>query len=321
MTLNIAMIATGGIADKQLAPALAFCNGAQLWSVYSRDKARALDFAARHGAKAPAPGFDDLDALLADPDLDGVIIASPDKLHTDQAVRAARAGKHILTEKPMATDRDGAAMVVAEADAAGVTLAVAYHMRFHMGHRALHQAVQAGQFGTPRHMRIMWPTPAVNADGWRANADVGRWWSLAAVGTHCLDQIRWFMRPQCGEVTAMNSLINRSVFGSPNDETAVLGIQFENGSTAELCSSVLFQGPRRMEVFGSDGYAICHETLGPHGEGSIDTGDGVFAYTPANPYVGEIEDFVGAIRDKRAAEVDGHEGAENVKILLDAIGA
>ena len=320
MTLNIAMIATGGIADGQLAPALALSDGAQLWSVYSRDKARAAGFAEKHGAAAGEAAFDDLDALLADPDLDGVIIASPDKLHTDQAVRAARAGKHILTEKPMATDRDGAAAMVAEAEAAGVTLAVAYHMRFHMGHRALHAAVQAGQFGTPRHMRIMWPTPARNADGWRAKEDVGRWWSLAAVGTHCLDQIRWFMRPQCGEVTAMESVINRSVYGGPNDETALLAIQFENGSTAELCSSVLFQGPRRMEVYCSDGHAICDETLGPHGEGRIDTGDGVFAYTAVNPYVGEIEDFVGAIRDKRAPEVDGREGAANVDMLLSAIG-
>lgn len=321
MTLNIAMIATGGIADGQLAPALAMTDGAQLWSVYSRDKDRAAAFAGKHGAAAGQAAFDDLDALLADPDLDGVIIASPDKLHTDQAVRAARAGKHILAEKPMATDRDGAAAMVAEAEAAGVTLAVAYHMRWHMGHRALHQAVQAGKFGIPRHMRIIWPTPARNADGWRAKADVGRWWSLAAVGTHCLDQVRWFMMPQCGEVTAIESVINQSVYGGPNDETAVLAIQFENGSTAELCSSVLFQGPRRMEVYCSDGYAICDETLGPHGEGRIDTGDGAFAYTPANPYVGEIADFVAAIQEKRAPEVDGKEGAANVDLLLKAIGA
>ena len=321
MTVNIAMIATGGIADSQLAPALALSPGAQLWSVYSRDQDRAAAFAAKHEAAAAAPAFDDYDALLADPDLDAVLIASPDKLHTDQAVRAARAGKHILTEKPMATDRDGAAAMVAEAADAGVKLAVAYHMRWHMGHRALHDAVQAGQFGTPRHMRIMWPTPARNADGWRANADVGRWWSLAAVGTHCLDQIRWFMRPQCGEVTAMESIINRQIFNGPNDETAVLAIQFENGSTAELCSSVLFQGPRRMEVYCSDGWAICDETLGPHGEGRIDTQNGAYAYTAANPYVGEIDDFVAAVRDNRPPEVDGTEGAANVDLLLKAIGA
>lgn len=321
MTLNIAMIATGGIADKQLAPALSLAPNAQLWSVYSRDKARAGAFADKHGAAASSPAHDDLDTLLTDPDLDAVLIASPDKLHAEQAVRAAEAGKHILTEKPMATDRQGAGAMVEAADRAGVRLAIAYHMRWHMGHRALFDMAQSGTFGTLRHMRIQWPTPALNADSWRAKADVGRWWALAAVGTHCLDQIRWFMRPGCGEITEARSVVNRAVYQGPHDETALTTYQFENGSTAELCVSVLFQGPRVMELYGSDGYAICTETLGPHGEGRIETHEGAFKYTPANPYLGEIEDFAVAIRDGRPPEVDGAEGAANVDLLLQAVGA
>lgn len=321
MTVNIAMIATGGIADKHLAPALAQSPNAQLWSVYSRDKSRAAGFATKHGAAAAAPAYDDLDALLADDNLHAVLLASPDKLHADQAIRAAKAGKHVLTEKPMATDRDDAAAMIKAADQAGVTLAVAYHMRWHMGHRGLFAAAQNGAFGTLRHIRIQWPTAATNADGWRAKSDVGRWWALAAVGTHCLDQIRWFMRPQCGNIARAESVINRSVYNGPHEETAVLTYQFENGSTAELCASVLYQGPRVMELYGSDGYAICTETLGPHGEGKIETHDGSFDYTPANPYVGEIEDFAAAIREGRAAEVDGREGAANVDFLLKAVDA
>lgn len=320
MTLNIAMIATGGIADMQLAPALTQAPNAQLWSVFSRDKARAGAFAAKHGAASPHAAYDDLDALLSDPELDAVLIASPDKLHADQAIRAAKAGKHILTEKPMCTDRAGAAAMIEAADEAGVVLSVAYHMRWHTGHRALFHAAQKGAFGTLRHMRIQWPTPARNADSWRAKADVGRWWALAAVGTHCLDQIRWFMTPQCGKITRAESIINRAVYNGPHEETALLTYQFENGSTAELCASVLYKGPRIMELYGSDGYAICTETLGPHGEGRIETQDGSFDYVPANPYVGEIEDFAGAIRDGRPPEVDGHEGAANVDLLLKAVG-
>ncbi|MEM7059481.1 MAG: Gfo/Idh/MocA family oxidoreductase [Pseudomonadota bacterium] len=321
MTLNIAMIATGGIADKQLAPAIAASPSTQLWSVFSRDKARAAAFAANHGAAAANPAHDDLDALLADPDLHAILIASPDKLHADQAIRAAKAGKHILTEKPMATDREGAAAMIEAAAQAEKVLAVAYHMRWHMGHRTLFQAAQDGAFGTLRHMRIQWTTPARNADGWRANSDVGRWWALAAVGTHCLDQIRWFMTPQCGAISQAHSIINHVVYGGPHDETAVLTYQFENGSTAELCVSVLYKGPRIMEVYGSDGYAICTDTLGPHGEGRIETQEGSFDYTPANPYVGEIEDFAAAIREGRAPEVGGREGAANVDLLLKAVGA
>ncbi|MEM7744093.1 MAG: Gfo/Idh/MocA family oxidoreductase [Pseudomonadota bacterium] len=321
MTMNIAIVATGGIADKQLAPALTDAPNAQLWSVFSRDMDRAAAFAAQHGAASTDAAHDDLDTLLADPDLDAVLITSPDKLHADQAVRAAKAGKHVLTEKPMATDRKDAVAMIDAADASDVRLAVAYHMRWHAGHRKLFHAAQDGAFGTLRHLRIHWPTPAKNADGWRAKSDVGRWWALAAVGTHCLDQIRWFMTPQCGEIVRSESIINREVYKGPHEETALLTYQFENGSTAELCASVLYQGPRVMELYGSDGYAICSETLGPHGEGRIETHLGNFGYTPANPYVGEIEDFAAAVRDGRPAEVDGREGAANVDLLLKAVGA
>ena len=69
MSLNIAMIATGRIADTQLAPAIAQADGAELWSVYSRDKSKAEDFARHHGASAGEPAFDDLETLLADADL------------------------------------------------------------------------------------------------------------------------------------------------------------------------------------------------------------------------------------------------------------
>ena len=103
--LRIAMIATGGIADKALAPAVTSASGAELWSVLSRDVGRARDFAKRHGAASPQPAYDDLDALLADPELDAVLIASPDGLHAEQCIAAASAGKHVLCEKPMATTR------------------------------------------------------------------------------------------------------------------------------------------------------------------------------------------------------------------------
>ena len=127
--LRIAMIGTGWIADDALAPAVAKAAGAVLWSVLSREEGRARDFAERHGAASPAPSHTDLDALLADPELDAVLIASPDGLHAEQCVAAARAGKHVLCEKPMATTAADAERMTAACRDAGVRLGIAYHMR------------------------------------------------------------------------------------------------------------------------------------------------------------------------------------------------
>ena len=81
MTLNFAILGTGRIAHNQLAPALSRAEGARLWSVLSRDLDRAKDFATSHQAQSPSPAYSDLYALVADPELDAVIIATPDKLH------------------------------------------------------------------------------------------------------------------------------------------------------------------------------------------------------------------------------------------------
>jgi 1,5-anhydro-D-fructose reductase (1,5-anhydro-D-mannitol-forming) len=320
MTLKIAMLGTGRIADQELAPALAEVDGASLWSVLSRDAGRGREFAERHGAAAKEPFHSDLDSLLADDDLDAVLIASPDKLHAEQCIAAARAGKHVLTEKPMATEIADAQAMVKACDEAGVVLAVAYHLRWHAGHRKLAGLVNAGRLGTLRHMRAQWSLLAPNDQGWRACADVGRWWSLAGVGTHCLDQVRWLMVPECGEIVVQENLISREVWKGPHDETALVSLGFESGATAEICSSVLFDAPKRMEIFGSDSYAICDDTLGPHGAGDISIGGEPMEYEVANPYVGEIADFVAAVRDGRAPEVDGREGLRNVATLVAAVG-
>ncbi|HKK73214.1 MAG TPA: Gfo/Idh/MocA family oxidoreductase, partial [Candidatus Krumholzibacteria bacterium] len=101
MTVRFGLIGPGRIADRRLAPALRHVEGAQLWSVLSRDPERAAAFAHEHEAAAAQPTPATLDTMLADDELDAVIVATPDKLHAEQAVAAARAGKHVFVEKPM----------------------------------------------------------------------------------------------------------------------------------------------------------------------------------------------------------------------------
>ena len=321
MSLKIAVLGPGRIADEELTPALARAKGGVLWSVLSRDLDRARKFAGRHQAQSSQPAYDDLDTLLSDPELDAVIVATPDSLHAEQTIAAAKAGKHVLVEKPLATDREGARAMIEACATAGVKLGIAYHMRWHAGHRQLAHQVHAGKLGELHHMRVQWTFLASDDSNWRASSEVGRWWGLAGVGTHCLDQIRWFLCPSCGEVTELESIVSREHWRGPHDETAVVALRFESGATAELCSSVLFKAPRRMEVYGSQGYAICENTLGAEGIGSIWTNEGDQAFEPTNPYVGEIEDFIAAVSEGRVPEVGGDEGLRNIDLLLQAIDA
>ena len=319
MSLAFAVIGPGRIADRQLVPALKQVPGAHLWSVLSRDPARGSAFAARHGAAGHNPAPATLEEMLKDDKLDAVIIASPDRLHAEQAVAAAEAGKHVLVEKPMATDLAEAKRMVDAAVAHDVQLGVAYHLRWHAGLRTLADKARRGEFGRLRHVRAQWTWKAEDSSNWRADEEVGRWWSLGGVGTHCLDLVRWVLVPNAGEVVDIQSTISREVFGGPHDESALLILRFESGATAEVYCSVLHESPNRLEIYGSRGWAIANDTFGVRGAGSIHIGRHNMEYRPFNPYVGEIADFVAAIRHGRPPEVDGIEGLRNVDLLLRAI--
>jgi len=317
--LRVAMLGTGGIANEFLAPALARCNGTKLWSVLSRSRQTAQSFAERHGALAAKPAFDSLDELLADPALDAVIVATPDRVHAAQVIAAARAKKHVLCEKPLATSVEEASAMVRACEDNGVTLGVAYHLRHHAGHKLLVERVRNDALGRVRHMRVQWTFSAPDASNWRAHDEVGRWWALASVGTHALDLVRWVMVPRAGEVTELRALWSSPKFHSAHDESTMLSMRFEDGSTAEVFASVLFRAARRIELFGDDGYAHAEGTLGPWGEGSITVRDEALEYKPTNPYVGELEDFARAVREGRAPAVDGREALRNVELLARAI--
>jgi 1,5-anhydro-D-fructose reductase (1,5-anhydro-D-mannitol-forming) len=316
--LHVAILGTGNIASLCHGPALRNVRGARLWSVFSRDLERAESFAAAHHAGSPTPAYDDLAACLADPELHAVLITSPDGLHAAHAIAAARAGKHVFCEKPLATTLEEGRAMIAACKEAGVRLGVGYHLRWHAGHRALRDKIMRGDLGKVRHTRVQWTYRAESDSNWRASRALASAWALAAMGTHAIDLVRWFMEPGAGEITEVRSMTSRSVWKSPNDETALVQLRFKNGATADILASVLFDSPRRLEIYGSKANALCEATLGPYGEGRVTVAGEDLRWELTGPFEAELQDFVRAIAEERAPEVTGEAALENLGILLRA---
>ena len=316
MSINVGIIGTGRIAHLQLAPAMQHVKGARFWSVLSRDDDRAAEFANLHGAVAPVNAYSSLSAFLADPSLEAVIIATPDGLHAQQAIAAARAGKHVLLEKPMATTIEDAAAITETCTEERVKLGIAYHLRWHDGHRKIAEQLHNGAFGQPRYARAIWTWQAEDNSNWRASRELGQWWGLAGVGTHCIDLVRWMLLPLCGEVTQSCSLIDKSKYGGPHDETASVSLQFGESVVADITTSVVFSTPSRFELHCDEASVVCEGTLGPGGDGTILINNAPLEFEVVNPYVGEIQNFIDAIEGKARIAVPGAEGQRNVEILM-----
>ncbi len=331
--INVAILGPGGIADDQHAPAVEGHSKTRLWSVLSRSHERAVQFAAKHHLASPFPAHTSLDVLLQDPEVHAVIIATPDRLHAEQVIACAKAKKHILLEKPMATSLEECDKMTEAARQNNVVLALAYHLRWHAGHRKVKSIIQSGGLGKLRHCRAHWTFAAPDSSNWRSAPASGRWWSLAANGTHCLDLVRWLFTATEGEVVDVKTVVSRSKFNSPHDETAIVALQFESGATAEICVSVQFASESRLEVYGDAGSIRMEGTMGRHGKGEIFQSNSTIQpsigpnqpflvdFEPTNPFIGELNDFVEAIETGRQPEVSPMEGRRNVELLLQAIQA
>lgn len=313
--IRIGVIGTGAISNEFLVPAIRKVDNGIFWSVLSRDQNRADFFSVHHKAQAQNASFSDINNFLQDPKLDAVIIATPDGLHASQAIAAARAGKHVFVEKPMANSISDAEAVIAECDRYNVRLAVGYHSRWHQGHRKLRDEIWRNELGSIHHLRAHWSFKANERSDWHTDPALGRWWSLAGVGTHLIDWAYWLLMPTCGVITSTDAIINRARYSRDLDVSATVTLQFESGATAQLYSSILASGPTRSEILGTDGHAHCENTLGQCGNGTIQMSKGNLLFEPLNPYQCQIANFVDAIICKNNPEVSGEDGLRNVKLL------
>lgn len=192
------------------------------------------------------------DELLADPEIDGVVISSPAFTHADLVVAAAEAGKAVFVEKPMALTLADADHAIAAAASAGVPLQVGFNRRFAHDFAAAHEVVSAGGIGTPHLLRSLTRDPGLANPG-----AVKPWTIFLETLIHDFDALNWFnagARPV--EVFAVaDALVAPEFKASGLLDTAIVTVRYDNGAiaTAEASFSATYGYDVRGEVFGSAG--------------------------------------------------------------------
>ena len=174
MALGWAIISTGQHPDNKIAPAINAADGQELVAVYSRDRGRAQTFAEKHSAKA---AYDSLDALLQDSRVEAVFVASPNFMHARHTIQAAQAGKHVLSEKPMATTLEDALAMVRACRDRGVKLGVGYHLRTHPGHILARRVIADGALGRISLAQAQWGRGVRGHTSPAPRTGLRSWWS------------------------------------------------------------------------------------------------------------------------------------------------
>lgn len=275
---------------------------------HTRTRAKAEDFCRAKGVRL----VDDFDAILSDPGIDAVVLATPHSQHAEQIKQAAAAGKHILVEKPITLDRASAQTAVEAARQAGVMLAVGYCRRFHPSFGELRQRLRDGRLGKIIGIVAQHTTSTstfIPPGNWRANPDEAPAGAMTAVGLHSLDLMIEF----AGRVRDVQCMTGRHGDG-PSDDTTTVLMRFADGATGTIFCSVATATNFSFSAYGSLGMAevrgasLQHFRFVPISQQAPDgpvvaPPDQTVEHNGFNMLKVELIEFAHCIRDKRAYPV------------------
>lgn len=273
--INWGIVGCGWVARDYVAPGILAAPNARLLALSDPDtRAMAAIAMLSPGVVAPAG----LDEFLHLPGLDAVYIATPNHLHRPLTEAAARAGKHVLCEKPMATSVADAEAMVRACREAHVQYGTAFDQRFQARHRKLKELAASGALGTITAARVHyacwtprdWVPPTQSAhDNWRVDPARAGGGAFIDLAPHGLDLLQWIVGAPIVEV---GCLLQRRVFDYPVDDGAVLMGRFVN--EALLTMNVAYNCPdafprRTLEIIGTKAMAIAVNTMGQTPGGTL----------------------------------------------------
>jgi len=188
------MIGHGAVTEVKSAPALQRAEGSELVAVMGRDLAKVTDWTRRHGV---ARATTDLDALLADPEVDAVYVATPPGSHVELALRVLAAGKPAYVEKPLARTHEECAHLEEAFARAGVPLFVAYYRRALPRFAAITRMIRERELGAVRLLRYVYARPwdPTGRPGWRLDAERSGGGFFMDIGCHALDLFDHWLGP------------------------------------------------------------------------------------------------------------------------------
>ncbi|ARK10057.1 Gfo/Idh/MocA family oxidoreductase [Fibrella sp. ES10-3-2-2] len=315
--LGIALVGLGTYSNVQLGPALQHTERCRLAGIVTGTPAKAQEWMQKYNvAKENIYDYQTFDRIADNPNIDIVYVVLPNSMHAEYVIRAARAGKHVICEKPMGLNVGECEQMVQACKKAGVKLSVGYRLYFEPHHLEIRRLAQSKELGTVKLMETALGFSMANPNSWRLNKQMGGGGAIMDLGVYAIQGARRTIGEDPIAVTAQGFVRDKTVFKDIY-ESMFFQMEFPGGALSNSTTTYTSYVDRLHATTGHEWFGLqpAFNATGAKGDsskGKIDLA------TPPFQQIRQMDAFAASIIDNTEPIASAAEGIKDLRII-DAI--
>ncbi len=317
--LQVAIMGLGNYGTR-VAEAMQTCTKAKLVGVISGTPSKIRNWQSKYNiAEKNCFNYENFDQIQDNPEIDAVYVITPNGLHHDQVIRVAKAGKHVICEKPMAINAKEAQEMVDTCRNAKVKLLIGYRMHFEAKTLEIIRMRREGELGKILFFQGLSGFPIGNPNQWRLNRQLSGGGAMMDIGIYSVNGSRYMIGEEPVWVTAQETKTDPGKFKEGIDETILFQLGFPGGAVASCLSTYTMSNLDRFFITGEKGFAELQPSTG-YGPIKGRTSKGELNQPHVTHQTVQMDEMAGIILEGKQPQVpvDGEEGLKDMKII-DAI--
>lgn len=310
--LGIALVGLGSYSSGQLAPALQETQHCYLAGIVTGTPDKEDKWKRKYNIRdGNIYNYGNFDSIKDNPDIDIVYVVLPNSMHKEYVIRAARAGKHVICEKPMAITVEDCDAMINACKEAGKMLSIGYRLHFEPHNQEMMRLGREKPFGKITSMVA--EDGLSNAKGWRLDKELAGGGPLMDVGIYCVQGVRYTTGLEPVSVTAKEGPKKDKEKFAEVEESLTWEMEMSDGTIAR-CRTSYSESMGKLRAEAQKGWFELDPAYSYDGIKG-ETSEGKMDFPEVNQQARQMDDFALAIMENRATPVPGEMGKQDVRIL------
>jgi predicted dehydrogenase len=314
--LGFALVGLGSLSTNQIAPAFQETKFCRLAGIVTGTPAKAARWKAQYGIPDKnIYNYDTMEQMADNPDIDVVYVVTPNALHAEHTIKAAKAGKHVLCEKPMEVSSEKCQQMIDACRQAGKQLAIGYRIHFEPNNLECVRLARDKVFGDTKIIEAGFGFRIGDPTQWRLKRALSGGGPLMDVGIYALQATRYLTGEEPLQVSATSTVTDPVKF-KDIEESITWQMRFPSGIMANCASSYAVSGIASFTVYAENGWFKLDNAYGYNGQHGLRSDGQEINLPPVNHFATEMDKFSACILNNQPTTVPGEEGLRDIKIMM-----